>query len=139
MSEKNWLNISSEIHSRNVGPRAAIGLSYLIQEVGIDGIPNINSIYRDVDYNKKIGGGKKSKHLEGHAIDFDDAESALYDFFFENYVKSDTKTKLKLTAKGKKFLIDHNAELIDERTNNGHWHLEFNSPDIPYMELMELL
>ena len=51
----------------------------------------------------------------------------MINFFF------DDKEATKLSDNGRQYLIDHNAELIDERLNEGgqHFHLEFNSPNGP--------
>ena len=45
-------------------------------------------------------------------------------FFFDDWDTDSTK----LSARGKQYLQDNNAELIDERGNKGgaHFHLEFN-------------
>ena len=69
-----------------------------------------------------------SHHGIGNAIDFGVQEKdgrGMIDFFF------DDKEGTKLSEQGRQYLIDHNAELIDERSNKkggAHFHLEFNNP-----------
>jgi len=71
-------------------------------------------------------------HGSGHAIDFGVQNQDGKDMF--NFFFSDEAGTV-LTEQGKQFLLDNNAELIDERSNTynpttkkggAHFHLEFN-------------
>ena len=101
-----------------LGKEAAMGLKALTGLVGTDF--TITSARRHDN--------EKSMHHTGNAIDFGvqnkDGKSML-NFFFTD------PEYTKLSDAGKQYLIDHNAELIDERTRPGqpHFHLEFNNPE----------
>ena len=102
----------------SLGKEAAMGLKALTGLAGTDF--TITSARRHDN--------EDSMHYTGNAIDFgvrtNDGKSML-NFFFTD----DDYTQL--SDAGQQYLIDNNAELIDERTRAGqpHFHLEFNSPE----------
>lgn len=106
-----------------LGKEAAMGLKALTGYAGTDF--TITSATRGEDHPMY---DPHSMHAHGNAIDFGvqstDGKAAL-NFFFDD----DEYTKL--SSAGRQYLIDNNAELIDERTRTGqeHFHLEFNSPE----------
>jgi hypothetical protein len=129
-----------EVDNQSLGKEGFMGFSDLMNRMDGSGLtvtsaarPKGHDIYR-----------AKSSHTNGNAIDFgvkDTDGDSYMNFFFGADANFKTKAKdLKLTAEGKQYLIDHNAELLDERGmgmagNAGdkhgphpHFHLEFNSP-----------
>ena len=106
-----------------LGREAAMGLKSLTGYAGTDF--TITSATRGKDHPMY---NPHSLHAHGNAIDFGvqskDGKAAL-DFFF----KDDKYTEL--SDAGRQYLIDNNAELIDERNRPGqaHFHLEFNNPE----------
>tara|TARA_R110002096_G_scaffold186205_2_gene365134 strand:+ start:1002 stop:1427 length:426 start_codon:yes stop_codon:yes gene_type:complete len=106
------------------------------------GMYNLNSLLSSGDFGSDgytitsatRAGGDESMHSSGNAVDFgvqDRDGKALNKFFFDDWDKG-SKT---LSSKGKQYLKDNNAELIDERGNRkgAHFHLEFNdASDTPY-------
>ena len=107
----------------SLGREAAMGLKSLTGHAGTDF--TITSATRGKDHPMY---NPNSLHAQGNAIDFGvqstDGKAAL-NFFFDD----DEYTKL--SGAGRQYLIDNNAELIDERSRKGaaHFHLEFNSPE----------
>jgi len=107
----------------NLGREAAMGLKSLTGYAGTDF--TITSGRRGEDHPLH---NPHSLHATGNAIDFGvkstDGKAAL-NFFFND----DEYTEL--SDLGRQYLIDNNAELIDERSTIGseHFHLEFNSPE----------
>ena len=107
----------------SLGREAAMGLKSLTGHAGTDF--TITSATRGEDHPMY---NPNSLHAHGNAIDFGvqstDGKAAL-NFFFDD----DEYTKL--SGAGRQYLIDNNAELIDERSRKGaaHFHLEFNSPE----------
>jgi len=106
-----------------LGREAAMGLKSLTGYAGTDF--TITSAMRGKDHPQH---NPHSLHAQGNAIDFGvqskDGKAAL-GFFFND----DEYTEL--SDLGRQYLIDNNAELIDERNRPGaaHFHLEFNSPE----------
>lgn len=123
------LNITNRgVSNTEFGDEARVGMFNLQQAIsgedyGSEGF-TITSAKRGEDhplYNPS------SLHASGNAVDFgvkDTDGKAMMKFFFNDW---DTDAK-KLSAKGRKFLQNNNAELVDERSRDGqaHFHLEFN-------------
>jgi len=103
----------------SLGREASTGLRDLVSKAGSNF--TITSASRE---------DTSSLHGTGNAIDFGvkgtDGKDFL-NFFFDD----DAGTKL--SKSGSQFLINNNAELVDERTNpdGEHFHLEFNAKDGP--------
>ena len=113
------------------GPLASVGMFNLqdsiLQEDYADEGFTVTSAMRGIDHSMHRKG---SKHSEGNAIDFGvkgKDGKAMMKFFFDDW----DGDAMILSEKGRKFLQENNAELIDERTRKGqeHFHLEFNKID----------
>ena len=107
----------------SLSKEAAMGLKALTGYAGTDF--TITSATRGANHPLH---NPNSLHAEGNAIDFGIQSTdgkAMMEFFFTD------SDYTKLSDAGKDYLIDNNAELIDERSRSGaaHFHLEFNTPE----------
>jgi len=134
--------MSDGIKYRNVGQKKLekegfVGLTDLMKRMKGNGLM-ITSATRDKDHKDY---NAKSSHSKGNALDFGvkngDADSYMKFFFGPDADFKTNAENLTLTSEGKQYLVDHNAELLDERGmvsggdehgTHPHFHLEFNSP-----------
>ena len=130
-----------DVNQQKLGKEGFLGFSDLATRMGNNDLM-ITSASRDKNHADYREG---SAHSEGNALDFgvkDGDGTAYMNFFFGPDATFKTKAEdLNITEEGRQYLIDNNAELLDERggVNNGnagdkhgphpHFHLEFNSPE----------
>jgi len=55
----------------------------------VGGPIRINSFFRSKALNKKLGGSKKSQHMEGRAMDLDDTHGHMSNADMFNYIKNE--------------------------------------------------
>ena len=127
-----------KVGDQSLGKEGFMGFSDLMKRMGGSGL-TVTSAARPKGHTDYRAG---SSHTGGNAIDFgvqdSDGDSYMTFFFGADANFKTNAENLKLTEEGKQYLIDHNAELLDERGmhpggdkhgKHPHFHLEFNSPE----------
>ena len=137
-----------DVSQQKLGKEGFSGFSDLASRMGNNDL-TITSATRGKQIKNKKGDlvnkplyREGSAHAKGNALDFgvkDGDGTAYMNFFFGPDATFQTQASdLNITAEGKQYLIDNNAELLDERGmhpggdehgDSPHFHLEFNSPE----------